>query len=107
MAAGPPLPGRPDPASKTGARSLQTPLARALRKLSGPMKSDDPVAHLRQALSEEAFELYCQPIAALAGLVRAYPMGEVLIRLREEEDAMLPPGEFLPVLEHYGLMPQL
>jgi EAL domain-containing protein (putative c-di-GMP-specific phosphodiesterase class I) len=71
------------------------------------MKSDDPVAHLRQALSEEAFELYCQPIAALAGLVLAYPMGEVLIRLREEEHAMLPPGEFLPVLEHYGLMPQL
>lgn len=71
------------------------------------MKSDDPVAYLRHALSEDAFELYCQPIAALGGLVRAYPMGELLIRLREEEQAMLPPGEFLPVLEHYGLMPQL
>ena len=71
------------------------------------MRSDDPVAHLRQALSDDAFELYCQPIAALGGLVKAYPMGEILIRLREEEQAMLPPGEFLPVLEHYGLMPQL
>jgi EAL domain-containing protein (putative c-di-GMP-specific phosphodiesterase class I) len=71
------------------------------------MKSHDPVAHLRRALSEHAFQLYCQPIAALGGLVRAYPMGEVLIRLREEEQAMLPPGEFLPVLEQYGLMPQL
>src|SRR5918996_1221741 len=71
------------------------------------MKSDDPVAYLRHALSKDAFELHCQPIAALRGLVRAYPMGEVLIRLREEEQAMLPPGEFLPVLEHYGLMPQL
>ena len=49
----------------------------------------------------------CQPIAALGGLVRAYPMGEVLVRLREEEQAMLPPGEFLPILEHYGLMPHL
>src|SRR5918999_1564979 len=37
----------------------------------------------------------------------AYPMGEGLIRLQEEEQAMLPPGEFLPVLEHYGLMPYL
>src|SRR5918999_2613043 len=37
----------------------------------------------------------------------AYPMGEGLIRLQEEEQAMLPPGEFLPVLEHYGLMPHL
>jgi EAL domain-containing protein (putative c-di-GMP-specific phosphodiesterase class I) len=71
------------------------------------MKSDDPVAHLRRALSEDAFHLYCQPIAALGGLVMAYPMGEILIRLREEEQAMLPPGEFLPVLEHYGLMPDL
>jgi EAL domain-containing protein (putative c-di-GMP-specific phosphodiesterase class I) len=71
------------------------------------MKSDDPVATLRKALSENAFELHCQPIAALGGLVMAYPMGEILIRLREEEQAMLPPGEFLPVLEHYGLMPQL
>jgi EAL domain-containing protein (putative c-di-GMP-specific phosphodiesterase class I) len=71
------------------------------------MKSDDPVATLRHALSEDAFDLYCQPIAALGGLVLAYPMGEILIRLREEEQAMVPPGEFLPVLEHYGLMPQL
>jgi EAL domain-containing protein (putative c-di-GMP-specific phosphodiesterase class I) len=71
------------------------------------MKSDDPVAYLRRALSEGAFELYCQPIAALGGLVMAYPMGEVLIRLRAEEQAMLPPGEFLPVLEQYGLMPHL
>jgi EAL domain-containing protein (putative c-di-GMP-specific phosphodiesterase class I) len=71
------------------------------------MKSDDPVAYLRHALSQDAFDLHCQPIAALGGLVRAYPMGEILIRLREEEQAMLPPGEFLPVLEHYGLMPQL
>jgi EAL domain-containing protein (putative c-di-GMP-specific phosphodiesterase class I) len=67
----------------------------------------DPLAHLRNALNEDAFALYCQPIAALGGLVLAYPMGEILIRLREEEDALLPPGEFLPVLEHYGLMPHL
>jgi EAL domain-containing protein (putative c-di-GMP-specific phosphodiesterase class I) len=71
------------------------------------MKSDDPVAYLRRALAEGAFDLYCQPIAALRGLVMAYPMGEILIRLREEEQALLPPGEFLPVLEQYGLMPQL
>jgi EAL domain-containing protein (putative c-di-GMP-specific phosphodiesterase class I) len=67
----------------------------------------DRVSHLRNALNDDAFALYCQPIAALGGLVLAYPMGEVLIRLREEESALLPPGEFLPVLEHYGLMPHL
>ncbi len=33
-------------------------------------------------------------------------MAEVLVRLREEEERMLPPGDFLPVFEHYGMMPE-
>jgi EAL domain-containing protein (putative c-di-GMP-specific phosphodiesterase class I) len=67
---------------------------------------NDPVAHLRRALAQDHFTLYCQPIAALSGVV-VYPMAEVLVRLREEESALLPPGDFLPVLEHYGMMPEL
>ena len=66
----------------------------------------DPVAYLRQALAQDHFTLYCQPIAALSGIV-VYPMAEVLVRLREEEKALLPPGEFLPILGHYGMMPEL
>jgi EAL domain-containing protein (putative c-di-GMP-specific phosphodiesterase class I) len=66
----------------------------------------DPVAYLRQALAQGYFTLYCQPIAALSGMM-VYPMAEVLIRLAEEEKALLPPGEFLPILEHYGMMPEL
>jgi len=64
------------------------------------------VQQLRQALEHNEFELYFQPILALAGK-RRYPMAEVLVRMREEERSLLPPGEFLPVLEHYGMMPQL
>ena len=67
---------------------------------------DKPAARLRDALAKDELTLFCQPIAALAGAVR-FPMAEVLIRLREEEKALLPPGEFLPVFEHYGLMPDL
>jgi EAL domain-containing protein (putative c-di-GMP-specific phosphodiesterase class I) len=66
----------------------------------------DPVTRLREALKNNEFELYCQPILALSGAER-YPMGEVLVRMHEEERALLPPGEFLPVFEHYGMMPQL
>lgn len=66
----------------------------------------DPLARLRGALENGELSLYCQPILALAGPER-YPIAEVLVRLREEERAMLPPGEFLPVFEHYGMMPQL
>jgi EAL domain-containing protein (putative c-di-GMP-specific phosphodiesterase class I) len=71
-----------------------------------PPQWTDPVAYLRQALAQDYFTLYCQPIAALTGIV-VYPMAEVLIRLCEEERALLPPGEFLPILEHYGMMPEL
>jgi EAL domain-containing protein (putative c-di-GMP-specific phosphodiesterase class I) len=63
-------------------------------------------SRLRHALDNDEFALFCQPILALSGTTR-YPMAEVLIRLREEETAMLPPGEFLPVFEHYKMMPQL
>jgi EAL domain-containing protein (putative c-di-GMP-specific phosphodiesterase class I) len=66
----------------------------------------DPVARLREALRKNEFELYCQPILALSA-AQQHPMGEVLVRMREEERALLPPGEFLPAFEHYGMMPQL
>ena len=66
----------------------------------------DPVARLRAALEKNEFALFCQPIRALVG-PPGFPMAEALVRLREEEKALLPPGEFLPVLEHYKLMPQL
>jgi EAL domain-containing protein (putative c-di-GMP-specific phosphodiesterase class I) len=67
---------------------------------------DNPQARLREALENDEFALYCQPIRALNGAVH-YPMAEVLVRLLEEEKAMLPPGEFLPAFEHFGMMPEL
>ena len=78
-----------------------------LRQADGQLTGwDDPVGRLRAALEKNELELYVQPIRALAG-GGAYPMAEVLVRLREEESALLPPGEFLPVFEHYRMMPQL
>jgi EAL domain-containing protein (putative c-di-GMP-specific phosphodiesterase class I) len=65
-----------------------------------------PAGRLRQAIDRDEFALYCQPILALLGHER-YPMGEVLVRMREEEKALLPPGDFLPVFEHYKMMPEL
>jgi EAL domain-containing protein (putative c-di-GMP-specific phosphodiesterase class I) len=66
----------------------------------------DPLARLREALQNDEFALYCQPIAALSGKDQ-FPMAEVLVRMREEERALLPPGDFFPVFEHYRMMPQL
>jgi EAL domain-containing protein (putative c-di-GMP-specific phosphodiesterase class I) len=65
----------------------------------------DPVDRLRAALANDEFQLYCQPIMALKE--QGFPLAEVLVRLREEERALVPPGEFLPVFEHFRMMPQL
>lgn len=66
----------------------------------------DPVARLRAALDHDELELFCQPMLALKP-PGGHPVGEVMVRLREEEQAMLPPGEFLPAFEHYEMMPEL
>jgi len=66
----------------------------------------DPFARLRQALDRDELQLYCQPILSLRR-PGGFVMAEVLVRLREEEALMLPPGDFLPVFEHYGMMPEL
>lgn len=66
----------------------------------------DPGARLRRALEQEEFRLYCQPIRALSA-TEPYPMAELLVRLREEEEALLPPGDFFPVFESHGMMPDL
>jgi EAL domain-containing protein (putative c-di-GMP-specific phosphodiesterase class I) len=66
----------------------------------------DPLERLRSALDNDEFQLYCQPILSLQEEGH-YPLGEVLVRLREEERALVPPGEFLPVFEHFRMMPQL
>lgn len=78
-------------------------LAQMGEKLAG---WPEPVRRLRQALAQDELVLLCQPILALSNPLM-FTMAEVLVRLREEEAAMLPPGDFLPVFEHYGMMPEL
>src|SRR5438132_14386126 len=52
----------------------------------------NPAERLHQALEKDEFTLFCQPILALTGAER-YPLAEILVRLREEERALLPPGD--------------
>ena len=68
---------------------------------------EDPLTSLRQALDRDELQIYCQPILALQTGGDKFPMAEVLVRLREEEESLLPPGDFLPVFEHYRMMADL
>lgn len=59
------------------------------------------------AIQRGEFRLYCQlisPLAIDAGEAEHY---EILIRLMEEEEGMMPPGAFFPLAEKNGLMPYL
>jgi Amt family ammonium transporter len=67
----------------------------------------DPRAQLVRALQEDQFILFAQeiqPLSATAPYPRCF---EVLLRLQEEEQHMLPPGGFFPVAERYNLMGEI
>lgn len=66
----------------------------------------DLAERLERALHHDELLLYAQPIESLRER-GTFPIAETLVRLREEEAAMLPPGAFLPVFEHCGMMPEL
>ncbi len=63
----------------------------------------DPRAKLANALSQDEFLLFAQSIVPLQDKDEGRIFYEVLLRLREEEDNLLPPGGFIPVAERYGM----
>lgn len=70
-------------------------------RLSG---SEDPRGKLLRALAkEDEFLLFAQMIMPLRHPFPPEGCYEILLRLREEEDNLLPPGGFIPVAEQFGL----
>lgn len=63
-------------------------------------------SQFNQALKENRFRLYSQPIRP----IEASPEGEhyeVLVRMLDPGGEVIPPNSFLPAAEHYCLSPQL
>lgn len=59
------------------------------------------------AIERNEFTLFWQKIEPLSGVGGAPVHYEILIRLLEEEDNMIPPGAFFPLAEEHGLLPYL
>src|SRR5712672_4319778 len=57
------------------------------------------------ALKTGGFLLYAQKILRLAAAGSERPFQEILVRFREEEEKLLPPGTFFPMLQEYRLLP--
>ena len=59
---------------------------------------------IQQALADDRFRLYYQPIVAIAPSRSEERHGEILLRMLDEEGHIVLPGAFLPAAERYGLM---
>ena len=64
-------------------------------------------ARLVAALEHDEFCLYSQAITPSGFAGEGASFCEVLLRLKEEEENLLPPGSFLPIAEEHGLLPAI
>lgn len=60
---------------------------------------------IRAALADDRLVLHAQPIVDLDSGETV--QRELLVRLRDEDGGLVPPGDFLPVAERYGLIPTI
>jgi diguanylate cyclase (GGDEF)-like protein/PAS domain S-box-containing protein len=65
------------------------------------------VNRLHRALAEHRFCLFAQPVHGTRGDNQTPPYTELLLRLRDENNQLIPPSEFLPAAERYNLMPDI
>jgi diguanylate cyclase (GGDEF)-like protein len=65
------------------------------------------VPRLNEALNHDRFELFCHPIVSLSPGLAQQRHFEIMVRLREPDGYLTPPGAFLPAAERYDLITQL
>lgn len=65
---------------------------------------DDTAARLIDALNQDRFVLHQQPIVPLRATACEPSYQEIFVRFQEEEEKLLPPGTFIPILESCHLM---
>ncbi len=63
------------------------------------------LGRIRDALDEDRFVLYAQPIVDL--MTGQTVQHELLLRMRTEDGEIIAPGEFLPAAERYGLISEI
>ncbi len=100
-------PGRPQDAD-TDAPGLAGGQALYLRPMTEQLTGwDNPRAMLEHALRENQFLLLAQKILSLKPKSPDPLCYEVLLRLKQEEDNLLPPGGFFDVAENLGMMAKI
>ncbi len=75
-------------------------------KISNAKQNEIHSSHLLKALEEQRFVLYRQPIVSLQSNDNEVNY-ELLIRMKDEQGAIILPGSFLPAAERYNLITQI
>ena len=65
------------------------------------------IPRITEALEEDRFVLYVQPIVPTAKMESTARHYEVLVRMLSSDGKLISPGEFIPVAEHYGIIDEL
>jgi diguanylate cyclase (GGDEF)-like protein/PAS domain S-box-containing protein len=65
------------------------------------------VSRINHACDEDQLVLLCQPIVPIRSGVDAQRRFELLLRMRDENGALVQPAEFIPAAERFNLMPTI
>lgn len=65
------------------------------------------VSRITRAIDEDRLELYFQPIVPIGENPDRRGHYELLVRMRDENDRMVPPNAFIPAAERYNIMPMV
>jgi len=65
------------------------------------------VTRIRDALEEDRFVLYYQPIVSLTDGGEQGARCELLLRMRDRNGGLVPPGAFIPAAERYNLISEI
>lgn len=61
------------------------------------------VSKIHEALAEDRFEVYAQPIVSVNANLEEKLYFEVLVRMRDNEGNYVPPGQFIPAAERFNM----
>lgn len=64
-------------------------------------------ARMRDAMVNDEFRLFCQPIVRLSGEAPEFTHYEILLRMADGAERLALPSAFIPSAERYGLMPAI
>jgi diguanylate cyclase (GGDEF)-like protein/PAS domain S-box-containing protein len=62
------------------------------------------VGRIARAVEDGRLELYAQKIVGISANAGDHAFFELMVRLRDEDGSLVPPGEFIPAAERYNVM---